>query len=181
MMGFAMTTKTLGGASEALKYPSLKSPTATQYASDASILPKAYHLLGGKRLFKHLPSTQAEIHAAAINGIPYSVLLHLTSNTLHLAEEDVANVLGLSTRTLRRHKETPDKVMPADLGSKIWQFAEILAKATEVMGSKEDAEQWMSEAVMGLDGARPIDLLRTSQGATLVSQFLERIHYGVYN
>jgi uncharacterized protein (DUF2384 family) len=34
---------------------------------------------------------------------------------------------------------------------------------------------------MGLSGARPIDLLRTSQGATLVTQFLERLRYGVYN
>jgi putative toxin-antitoxin system antitoxin component (TIGR02293 family) len=50
-----------------------------------------------------------------------------------------------------------------------------------VMGSKDDAERWMVEEAMGLDGARPIDLLRTLQGANLVSQFLERLKYGVYN
>jgi putative toxin-antitoxin system antitoxin component (TIGR02293 family) len=152
-----------------------------QWSVEESILPKAFHLLGGPRLLKHKPSTQAEIHAAVVKGIPYSMLFFLTANTTSLAEEDVANVLGVSTRTLRRQREAPEKAMPPDLGSKTWLFAETLAKAEDVFGSKEEAERWMSEEVMGLDGARPIDLLRTSQGANLVNQFLERLKYGVYN
>jgi putative toxin-antitoxin system antitoxin component (TIGR02293 family) len=148
---------------------------------DESIFPKALSLLGGSRLLKHKPSSQAEVHAAVVGGIPYSVLFFLTDNIKGFAEEDVANVLGVSTRTLRRQKDAPGKAMPADLGSKTWLFAEILAKAEDVMGSKDDAERWMVEEAMGLDGARPIDLLRTLQGANLVSQFLERLKYGVYN
>jgi uncharacterized protein (DUF2384 family) len=38
----------------------------------------------------------------------------------------------------------------------------------------------MSSSVMGLDGARPVELLRTLQGAQLVTEFLERLEYGVY-
>lgn len=152
-----------------------------QFSVEDSILPRAFYLLGGSRLLRHRPSTQAEIHAAVVKGIPYSALFFLTANTKGVAEEDVANVLGVSTRTLRRQKETPEKAMPPDLGSKTWLFAETLAKAEDVLGSKEDAERWMVEEAMGLDGARPIDLLRTAQGANLVSRFLERLKYGVYN
>ena len=46
--------------------------------------------------------------------------------------------------------------------------------------SREDAERWMSEPVMGLDGARPVDLMRTVQGTGLVSEFLVRLEHGVY-
>ena len=34
---------------------------------------------------------------------------------------------------------------------------------------------------MGLDGKRPIELLQTVQGAELVTDFLTRLEYGVYN
>ena len=70
--------------------------------------------------------------------------------------------------------------MPADLASKTWLFAETLAKATEIFGSREEAERWMSKPAMGLDGERPIDLLQTVQGAELVNDFLGRLEYGVY-
>lgn len=71
--------------------------------------------------------------------------------------------------------------MPTDLASRTWLFAEALAKATDVFGGREEAERWMSQEAMGLDGARPIDLLRTVQGAELVKEFLGRLEQGVYN
>jgi putative toxin-antitoxin system antitoxin component (TIGR02293 family) len=148
---------------------------------EESISPKTYELLGGRRLLKHKPSTRADIHAVIVSGMPYAVLIYLTENIKTLSESDVANVMGISARTLRRQKETPKKSMPADLASKIWLFAEILAKAAEVFGGKDEAERWMSQEAMGLDGARPIDLLRTVQGAELVKEFLGRLEYGVYN
>ena len=58
--------------------------------------------------------------------------------------------------------------------------AETLAKATEVLGSKDDAQRWLEMAALGLDGQRPIDLLQTPAGAELVNDFLTRLEYGVY-
>jgi putative toxin-antitoxin system antitoxin component (TIGR02293 family) len=71
--------------------------------------------------------------------------------------------------------------MPQDRGTKTGIFVEPLAKAADVFGGKDAAERWMSEEAMGLDGARPVDLLQTSRGAKLVNQFLDRLKYGVYN
>ena len=138
-------------------------------------------LLGGAKLLKRVPSSRAEVHATIVHGIPYSALFFLTDHITALSEVDVANVIGISTRTLRRQKEEPKKPMPTDLASKTWLFAETLAKAADVFGGKAEAERWMSDEAMGLDGARPIDLLRTVQGAELVNEFLGRLEYGVYN
>jgi putative toxin-antitoxin system antitoxin component (TIGR02293 family) len=141
---------------------------------------RAYDFLGGARLIKRRPSSRAEVHAMLVDGIPYAVLFHLTSSIRALTEQDVFNVVGISERTLRRQKDAPGKTMPADLASRTWLFAETLAKAAEVFGSREDAERWMSAEVMGLDGARPISLMRTVQGAELVNEFLVRLEHGVY-
>ena len=137
-------------------------------------------LLGGSKLIKYPMSSRSEVHAAILEGIPYSALIFLLASFKSLDATDVVNALGISARTLRRQKETPKKPMPADLASKTWLFAETLAKASDVFGSKERAEEWMAKPAMGLDGQRPIDLLQTVQGAEIVNDFLTRLEYGVY-
>ena len=122
------------------------------------------------------------MHTSIVAGVSYGALLALGEGIKGgIDEAAFAKVLGLSTRTLRRQAEAPDKQMPADLASKAWQFAEMLATATEVFGSKEDAERWMTRPAAGLSGKRPIDLMQTHQGAELVGDFLTRLEYGVYN
>lgn len=56
----------------------------------------------------------------------------------------------------------------------------LLAKATEVMGRKL-ALEWMSRPALGLDQQRPAALLRTTDGAQAVEDFLERLCHGVYS
>lgn len=143
--------------------------------------PGAAELLGGRRWLQRLPQSRAEIHGALVQGLPYAVLVHLVDHLSALSLDEIAEVLGISGRTLRRQKEQPDKPMPADLASKAWLFAETLAQASAVFGGREAAERWMARPAMGLDGARPIDLLRTWQGAELVTEFLGRLEHGVYN
>ena len=141
----------------------------------------AIDLMGGGQMFKSLPQTRAEIHDVLVKGLPYAVLINLVDRLSVLSAQELADAVGISTRTLRRQKDQPDKAMPADLASKTWQFAETLAQASVVFGGRDAAERWMARPAMGLDGARPIDLLRTLQGAELVTEFLGRLEYGVYN
>ena len=136
--------------------------------------------LGGRKFWRRRLTSRSDVHSAIVSGVPYGSLIFLVNLVTGLEEGDVAKVLGISTRTLRRQSETPEKPMPADLASKTWLFAETLAKATEIFGSREEAERWMSKPAMGLDGQRPIDLLQTVQGAELVNDFLGRLEYGVY-
>lgn len=147
--------------------------------SEQRVYGQSLNLLGGKKFWNHV-RTKSEVHSAIVGGVPYGSLIFLVSNAKGLEEEDVVKVLGISSRTLRRQSETPQKTMPADLASKAWMLAETLAKATEIFGSKEEAERWMSKPAMGLDGQRPIDMLQTMQGTEVVDDFLGRLEYGVY-
>jgi len=154
---------------------------STHRSAEGRIYAISISYLGGRKFWRREPKSKAEVHAAIVKGVPYATLVFLVDHLTDVVEHDVARVLGVSTRTLRRKTETPDKRMPADIASKAWLFAETLAKATEVFGSKEAAEQWMSRPAIGLDRQRPIDLLLTVQGAELVSDFLTRVEYGVYS
>lgn len=148
--------------------------------ADDPVLRRTVELLGGPRVIKGRPVSRSDIHASLIRGIPNAALNHLLDSLAVVGEEAVASVVGVSTRTLRRSRDDPKRLMSPDLASRAWLLAETLAKAAEVMGGKDAAERWLSEQVMGLGGARPIDLLRTVQGAELVGEFLGRLDTGVY-
>ena len=90
-------------------------------------------------------------------------------------------MIGVSSRTLERQRAAPDRPMPADVASRTWMLAETIAKAAEVFGGLEQAEEWMGKPSMGLDGSRPIEMLQTVQGAEVVNDFLGRLEYGVYS
>jgi putative toxin-antitoxin system antitoxin component (TIGR02293 family) len=141
---------------------------------------KTYRLLFGKGGRRRQPMTRVELHERIVAGVPYGCLFHLTEELHDIPEKLVAETFTISTRTQLRHKERPETIMPPDLGSKTWMLAEIVAMAEDVMGSRKDAEKWLLSPAMGLNGSRPIDLLRTQQGAQLVSEFLERLRHGVY-
>jgi putative toxin-antitoxin system antitoxin component (TIGR02293 family) len=71
--------------------------------------------------------------------------------------------------------------MPRETASRAWKLAKMLAQASDVFGSREAAERWMSARAIGLNGDRPIDLLQTGPGADVVSEYLERLELGVYS
>jgi putative toxin-antitoxin system antitoxin component (TIGR02293 family) len=153
---------------------------AQRVAREERIYRRSCQLLGGGVFARRRLASRSDVHSALVGGLPYGSLLHLVAQMEKLKEVDVVKVLGISARTLRRQGEAPGKSMPVDLASRTWLLAETLAKAAEIFGSKEDAELWMSQPAMGLDGGRPIDLLQTVQGAELVNDFLGRLEYGVY-
>lgn len=167
-------------ASPATERLSAREPRAAWPAA-AAVGPGVIELMGGRRLIPTPPHSRAEIHATLVRGLPYAVLVHLVGELSALGLDEVAGVLGLSARTLRRHQDQPDKPMPPDLASKAWQLAEVLAQADAVFGGREAAVRWLGRPAMGLDGARPVALLRTLQGTELVTEFLGRLEHGVYN
>jgi putative toxin-antitoxin system antitoxin component (TIGR02293 family) len=92
----------------------------------------------------------------------------------------VRKAVGLSVRTVQRRNQTPQKPLSPEQSGRAWKFAELLAQATDVLGSQEAAEQWLNTPAMALDQRRPIELLSTAVGADMVQRLLSRIEYGVY-
>ncbi|WP_207462074.1 antitoxin Xre/MbcA/ParS toxin-binding domain-containing protein [Azospirillum sp. SYSU D00513] len=56
----------------------------------------------------------------------------------------------------------------------------MLARATELFGSQEEAEEWLDRPAMGLNKNRPLHLLATPAGVEMVKDFLTRLEYGAY-
>ena len=124
--------------------------------------------------------SELEAHELLHRGLPRAALIKLVDN-LHVIQVDEASeALGMSVRTLQRHKNTPVAHLDAQQSGRTWKFAEILAKATRVLGSQDEAEQWLRRPAIGLDQKRPIDLLTTPAGVQLVENYLGRLEYNVY-
>jgi putative toxin-antitoxin system antitoxin component (TIGR02293 family) len=87
----------------------------------------------------------------------------------------------MSLRTFQRRKHAPTKPLGQEQSGRTWKFAEILAKASDIFGSQEEAERWLDSPAIGLNQHRPIDLLATPAGLEIVEDYLTRIEYGVYS
>ncbi|WP_367374965.1 antitoxin Xre/MbcA/ParS toxin-binding domain-containing protein [Pseudomonas lini] len=133
-------------------------------------------LLSGKN-----SDDRMEIYRAVKNGFPLQSVLDMIENSEVYKQRGVlSKIVGASDRTLARRLKTPNEALTAEQSTRALNYAEVLEKATDVLGSRELAEQWMVKPARGLDGEVPIDLISNSVGYELVTDFLTRIEYGVY-
>jgi len=138
-------------------------------------------LFGGRQTLRRALKNPLDAHDLLVAGLPGDALMHLLGKLGALkSSPSLEKALGMSLRTIQRRKEHPDRVLDREQSSRTWKFAEILARATEVMGSQAEAEEWLARPAMGLDGRRPIDLLESAAGTEIVEEFLTRLEYGVY-
>ncbi|WP_260961025.1 type II RES/Xre toxin-antitoxin system antitoxin [Pseudomonas citri] len=122
-----------------------------------------------------------EIYRAVKRGFPLRWVLNMIENSAVYKQSGVlSKIVGASDRTLARRLKTPDEALTPEQSTRALNYAEVLEKATDVLGSRELAEQWMVKPARGLDGEIPIDLISNSVGYELVTDFLTRIEYGVY-
>ena len=143
-------------------------------------LQKVADLLGGPRILSRRITSTLDAHELLLDGLPGSALTHFVRHLVIIQTDSLEKAFGMSLRTFQRRKDAPDKPLSQEQSGRTWKFAEILAKATDVFGSQEEAEQWLERPAIGLDQRRPIDLLATPAGIELVEQYLTRLAYGVY-
>jgi putative toxin-antitoxin system antitoxin component (TIGR02293 family) len=138
-------------------------------------------LLGAPHTLRKVPQSPLEAHEMLLRGLPAKALTHLVDNFVFLRWDDsFAKAIGMSLRTYQRHMSTTATHLNPEQSGRTWKLAEILARATAVFGSKQDAEQWLEQPAIGLDQRKPIDLLATPAGTELVEDFLVRLEHGVY-
>ena len=125
---------------------------------------------------KYLDIGPIQRHHAVIDGVPVKdVLVFL--NFFQLPRKSLLDGIGISERTLQRNEA--GKLSPAHSGAAL-ALLEITDMASRVLGSREDAERWLSQSSLALDGERPLDLLTSAPGIDAVKVLLTRIEYGVY-
>lgn len=151
-------------------------------SGEPDALSRAAELLGGKRVLHHDVRSPLDAHDLLLAGLPGKALSHLVGSlTVIRKTPSLEKAIGMSLRTFQRRRDAPAKALNADQSARTWKFAGILAKATEILGSQEEAERWLERPALALDQRRPLDLLATPAGAELVETLLARMEYGVYS
>ncbi len=149
--------------------------------SETVPLERVATLLGGRRVLRTTLKSPLDAHEMILKGIPSRALTHLVDRLVVLRPtKSLEKAVGMSLRTFQRRKEAGAKPLSQEQSGRAWKFAEILARATDVLGSQEEAEKWLDRPAIGLDRRRPIDLLATPAGVELVEDHLTRLAYGVY-
>lgn len=161
--------------------PAHSAPANVPPMGDTAYVERVANLLGGNRVLRQEPKSSLDAHELLLHGLPRQSLAHLVSTFSSLKmTASFERAVGMSVRTFQRQKHAPGGVLSQDQSGRTWKFAEILAKATAVLGSQEEAERWLEQPAIGLEQRRPIDLLATPAGVELVEEFLARLEYGVY-
>lgn len=132
-----------------------------------------------------LPNTDTddrmEVFKATQSGFPLSSVIQLVESVETFKRHNVlAKIVGLSERTLARRMKNKAEALSPEQSARALFYAEVLEKAQEVFGTRALAEEWMTRPALGLDGESPIDLLSNPVGYELVTDFLNRLDYGVY-
>jgi putative toxin-antitoxin system antitoxin component (TIGR02293 family) len=135
-------------------------------------------VLGVMRIFRGSGGSAVAVHEALHAGLPRRALFRAIPEGIPLST--LLPVFGISLRTFMRLKSEPDKLLDTEQSGRVWQFAELFAKAEDVLGSHQGAVDWTLAPAMALENRRPIDLLTTRVGAQLVDDVIERMRYGVY-
>jgi putative toxin-antitoxin system antitoxin component (TIGR02293 family) len=149
--------------------------------TEVAELQRVLDLLGGARTFRRPLRTPLEAHEAILEGLPGRALTHLVESFTSLEKSpSLEKAMGMSLRTFQRRRGAPTRRLSLEQSARTWKFAEILARASEVFGSRDEAEKWLERPATGLNRRRPIDLLATPAGVELVEDFLTQLEYGVY-
>ena len=95
-------------------------------------------------------------------------------------EEEWASYLGLSTKSLQRHrKEEGFKFKPIH-SEKLIEFAEVIYKSYEVLENRTKVNAWLGSKAFSLGNLSPKELLKTSYGKDLLLAELSKIDHGLF-
>ncbi len=129
-----------------------------------------------KSEFKYLDWDLPTAANKVTEGFPTQTLKDV-QEILNLSKREFADIIQISERTLsRRQKES---VLPTDESDRVFRIARLVAFAKVVLGSEEEAREWMKEPNFALGNCTPLQLAKTDPGAELVEQLLGRIDHGI--
>lgn len=129
------------------------------------------------RLRDKRSGTVADRISQVREGLPISELSNLAT-ALKISRDQLAVILGVTTRTLQRKAEEDQRLGPV-ASDRLARVQRILSLAIDVLGDGEKASRWMIAASRPLEGQLPLQLLDTDIGTQRVEQELYQIKYGI--
>jgi len=152
---------------------SLRKPSATNDSRQAAAVSLAEFNLETLSGLEGL-----QVHDVVVQGISFSLARNVVRSFVVITPIEIRAMLGVSEKTLRRRA---DLVLDADASDRVVRLLSIMEQATAVLGARDVAERWLAAPAIGLDRRRPIELLASSEGTSMVKTLLARMEYGVYS
>lgn len=110
-------------------------------------------------------------------GVPYS-LFNLIQHFTPFSDENWADFLDISTKSLHRYKQT-SRSFKSSQSEKIIEISEVTNVGLDVFGEMEKFKLWLETPNYSLGNLKPFELLKDSYGKELVISELTRISYGI--
>lgn len=123
-------------------------------------------------------SNRMMIIAAIRAGIPYTLFNLIQKNT-PFTENDWADYLGISTKSLQRYRQQSSHHFKPLHSEKIIEIAEVTQAGLEVFGNMDSLRLWLHTPNFALGKMQPIELLKDSYGKEWVLSELTRINHGI--
>jgi len=121
-------------------------------------------------------ATTLAIALRAAEGLKAQALFDL-ERISGLSKQAVAKFLHVTSRSLNRYIEE-DRQLDAAKSETLLKLFALYKKGTEVFGSKDEFNSWLSKPAFGLRNLVPFDLMETSSGIDLIDEELDRIAFG---
>jgi len=90
-----------------------------------------------------------------------------------------SHVINLPYRTIQRYLKSTKLLKPIHT-EKVFEFLQVIEKGNEVFGSNEKFSTWAHNKKHIFGNKRPIDLLNTSFGVSIILKELNRIEHGLF-
>ncbi len=122
----------------------------------------------------------ADILGRVKDGFSPAALERLGANA-DLDEEELALIMGTSTRTLARRRKAGR--LDQEESDRLYRVARVFERAVDVFGgdrlAADEARQWIHTPLWALGGETPLSYLQTETGTIEVDALLDRMDYGV--
>ena len=140
---------------------------------------KEFHLeVRDKITYEEFLNNKMMIIVAIRTGIPYSLFV-LIQQYAPFTENDWANFLDISTKSLQRYKTSAEHYFKPIHSEKIIEMAEVTKVGLDVFGNMDKLKLWLNTPNFALGSLKPIGLIKDSYGKELVIGELIRIHHGI--
>lgn len=115
----------------------------------------------------------------ALEGIDAGFVGKVAKNLL-IQQEEIAQILHLSSKTLRNYEIEHKKLSPTT-SEQVLKLQRMAEKGKEVFGDPKAFLRWLKKPAYGLEERIPMKLLQTSGGIDLVIEELDWIAYGDFS
>jgi putative toxin-antitoxin system antitoxin component (TIGR02293 family) len=127
----------------------------------------------------YLPSDEAgpgESARLIREGLPAEAFEWL-KDELGLTVGTLGDIVHISRRTASRRKK--EGRLKPDESERVLRVIRIYQRAAEVLGSREEAREWLQEQNYALGEETPLQFADTEPGARRVRQLLGQIEHGI--